>query len=403
MPNLKLRRLRAVIGVYEHGSALKATEFVHLSQPAIMDAIGACEDDLGALLFTRTSRGMTPTDAGTVLCTRIASAFGYLRQADDEISMKRGKATRRLHRLISEVQLRALSAIISSGGFHAAARQLGLSQPSVYRAARELETLCGVPLLQRNGAGILPTAEALDLARLGDLCFRELSHGLDEIRELQGIMDGSLNIGALPLARSKWLPDSLASVLRKYPFAKVRIMDGPYAEQLSALRHGRIDMIMGALRDPPPIADIVQEHIFNDPFVIVVRAAHPLAAGFDSEQDKLPPRHLGELAWVLPRQGTPGRANFEAFMAAKGLTSPASVVECSSFVTTRSLVMQSDYAALLSRQQVEAEVALDQLKIMGPPLTASSRAIGITTRKGFRPTGLQRAFLDQIHQYGKPI
>lgn len=396
IPSLKLRRLQAVLGVFEQGSALKAAGFVHMSQPAVADAVAACEHDVGVALFTRSSRGMTPTEAGKVLCARIDSAFEHLKTAEAEIARRRGKGAVPLHRLVTEGQLRALSAIVGAGGYHAAARQLGLSQPSVYRAARELETLCGIPLFRRDGAGIETTHEAVGLARLGDLCFRELSNGLDEIRELQGIVDGSLNIGALPLARAKWLPDGLAQVLRTYPLARVSVMDGPYGEQLNALRHGRIDMILGALRDPPAGQDIVQAEIFTDPFVIVVRASHPFARGFDSDRDKLSAGQLGELAWVLPRQGTPGRNTFEAFMAAKGLAPPRSVVECSSFVTTRSLILQSNHAALLSRQQVEADLPQNQIKIMGPPLTGSSRPIGITLRKGFRPTGLQQAFLDQI-------
>ena len=396
--HLKLRRLQAVLAVHEHGSALKAAGFVHMSQPAITDAVAACEADMAAALFTRTSRGMAPTVAGEVFCARITLAFDHLKQAEDLIGQKRGKGAAPLHRLVNEVQLRALSAVIEAGGFHQAARRLNLSQPSVHRAARELETLCGTALFRRDGAGVEATAEAHALARFADLCFSELSNGLDEIRELQGIVDGQLNIGALPLARSKWLPDAIAATLRDYPLAKVRVMDGPYDEQLSALRHARIDMILGALRNPPPAPDIAQEEVFSDPVVIVVRADHPLASGFDSDRDKLTPEQLGSLSWILPRTGTPGRSNFESFMASKGQASPTRVIECSSLVTTRALILQSDHGALLSRQQVETELALNQVKIMGPPLTGSLRPIGIATRKGFRPTQLQSAFIGRLHE-----
>ena len=394
--HLKLRRLQAVLAVHDHGSALKAADNIHMSQPSVTDAIAACEADIGTALFTRTARGMVPTSAGVTFCKRIALAFEHLQQAETLIRQKRGKATAPLHRLVSEVQLKALSAVVEAGGFHQAARRIGLSQPSVHRAARELETLCGVPLFRRDGAGVEATAEARALARFADLCFGELSSGLAEVRELQGVVDGQLAVGALPLARSQWLPEAVAATLRDFPLAKVRIMDGPYDEQLRALLHGRIDMILGALRDPSPTPDITQEAVFSDPVVIVVRADHPFAAGFDSERDKLTADQLDDLAWVLPRDGTPGRRNFEAFMRTKGLDSPARVVECSSLVTTRALVLQSDHAALLSRQQVEAELTQGRLKIMGPPLSGSLRAIGIATRASFRPTHLQDRFLRHL-------
>jgi DNA-binding transcriptional LysR family regulator len=156
---------------------------------------------------------------------------------------------------------------------------------------------------------------------------------------------------------------------------------------------------MGALRDPAPVDDIVQEWLFSDPWLILVRPGHPLAAGFDSDADKLTPAQLDSLSWVLPRRGAPGREIFERFMAAKGVAPPSSVVECSSFVTIRALLLESDHAAILSRQQVESDVSQGMLKIMGPPLTGSDRPIGLTTRKGFVPTRLQQAFLDDVRQY----
>jgi len=67
-----------------------------------------------------------------------------------------------------------------------------------------------------------------------------------------------------------------------------------------------------------------------------------------------------------------------------------------SLVTTRALILQSDHAALLSCWQVEVELALAQVKIMGPPLTGSMRPIGISTRLGFRPTKLQAALLTRL-------
>ena len=390
------RRLLAVHAVYRYKSALKAADVVHMSQPAVTGAVASCERLLDAALFTRTSRGMEPTRAGHVFCRRIEAAMAHLKAAEALLHQKRGGARIPIHRLVTDGQLRALSAVIETGGFSEAARRLNLAQPSVFRSARELETLVGVPLFRKDGATVEPTPEARLLARHGDLALRELTLGLDELAELQGVIEGSITVGALPLARSKWLPEAIASTLAQFPLAQIRIVDGPYDVQLEALLHGRVDMILGALRDPLPSKQVMQEHCFDDPLVIVVRGQHPLAAGFDSSHDKLTPDQLAGLAWILPRAGTPGRANFEAFMAAKGLASPRRVIECSSLVAIRALVMDNDYAALLSAQQVELEVSQGLLKIMGPPLTGSMRAIGIAQRVDFRPTRLQEAFLGHL-------
>ena len=215
------------------------------------------------------------------------------------------------------------------------------------------------------------------------------------MREIQGIMEGTLRIGALPLARSQWLPKALAATLKDFPDARVAIVDGPYTEQVSALLHGRTDFPLGALRMRPP-ENLTQEKVFTDPVLILVRADHPLAPGFDSATGQLTPAQLGRLSWILPRTGTPGRNNFEAFMATKGLPPPHRVIESSSLVATREILLRSDYAAILSAQQVEVEVSSGLLKVMGPPLTGSARDIGITTRSAFMPTRLHEGFLSNL-------
>ena len=399
MDVFRLRRLWATLAVYETGSALKAANLMHMSQPAVTGAISACEADLGTTLFDRTSRGMSPTRAGDIWCPRIAAAADHLRDAERALQHWKTRTRMPIQRLVTDSQLRALSAVIETGSFSQAARQLGISQPSVQRAARDLETICGVALWRRDGARIEPTVEARTLARYGDLCFAEITQAYEAVREIQGIMEGTLRIGALPLSRSQWLPQSLAATLAEFPDARVTILDGPYNEQLTALLHGRIDFVLGALR-PTPDADIEQEAVFNDPYVILVRAGHPLASGFNSATDKLTPVELGGLSWILPRGGTPGRTNFEQFMASKEQPSPRRVVECASLVATRELLMRTDHAAVLSAQQVETEVASGTLKIMGPPLTGSTRAIGIATRRRFVPTHMQTFFLQAVRAVG---
>ncbi len=396
----RLRRLWAALAVYETGSALKAAALSHTSQSAITSAVAGCEADLGVALFERSSRGMTPTQAGAVWCPRIAAAADYLKEAEAALQHWKRRSPMPIRKLVTETQLRALSSIIETGGFSQAARQLGVSQPSVHRAARELETLCGVPLWRREGSTIEPTTEARTLARFGDLCFSEIALAHEAVREIQGIIEGTLRIGALPLARSQWLPKALAATLREFPDARVTILDGPYNEQVTALLHGRVDFILGALRKVSP-ENVSQECVFEDPVLILVRADHPLASGFDSVTDKLTPKQLGDLSWILPRIGTPGRANFEAFMAAKGLPSPRRVIDSSSLVATRELLLRTDHAAILSAQQVALEVEASVLKIMGPPLTGSERDIGISCRHGFKPTLLHTHFLEHLRVAGR--
>ena len=56
-------------------------------------------------------------------------------------------------------QLRAFDRIVRLGSFHAAARELGLSQPSISQRIRELEDVLGTAVFIRRGPRVSLTAE----------------------------------------------------------------------------------------------------------------------------------------------------------------------------------------------------------------------------------------------------
>ena len=61
---VKLNQLRAALTVAEKGSLRAAARELGMSQPARSHSIGELERELGATLFERRSRGMTPTPGG---------------------------------------------------------------------------------------------------------------------------------------------------------------------------------------------------------------------------------------------------------------------------------------------------------------------------------------------------
>jgi len=63
---MELRQLRYFIGVSEAGSLLKAAGLLHVAQPALGQQITALEEEVGARLLARSSRGVALTEAGRV-------------------------------------------------------------------------------------------------------------------------------------------------------------------------------------------------------------------------------------------------------------------------------------------------------------------------------------------------
>jgi len=372
-----------------------ASAVVHLSQPAITQAIAKLENELGAPLFVRRSLGMYVTRHGEVFRRRVERALGYLETGARETLKLAQKRKERgfsnFHRLITAPQLRALIAVAEAGNFSLAARQSGTSQPSIHRRARELEQITGVTLFEKTRSGIQPTSAARTLVRYAKLAFSEIEHGKSELGGLNARDTGKITIGAMPLARAYILPKALTSLLSKFPDHTVSIIDGPYEQMLSGLRHGDIDILVGALRDPAPIDDIIQHPLFEDPLAIVMRSTHPLA-----RRKTFPVKELARFPWIAPRVGTPLRARFEELFQDEDSGAPKRIVECSSVIAVRGLLLESDRLTLLSPHQVHYEVAAGLLRAIPHPSGQVERRIAATVRRDWAPTPAQEHFVNVL-------
>lgn len=87
---MELRQLRAVLAIVESGSVTKASDLLHVVQPAISRQLKLLEDELGKPLFMRTRNGMEPTEEGRVLVDGARRALLALDQAVAELKPSRG-------------------------------------------------------------------------------------------------------------------------------------------------------------------------------------------------------------------------------------------------------------------------------------------------------------------------
>ncbi len=391
IPNL--RHLRAVCMVAETRSVSRAAERIHLSQPAITQAVDKLEARLGASLFEHGPDGMAVTPAGRLFCARAARALEFLRAGAREIARAagRGRAAPELDRLITVAQLRALIAVSAAGNFSLAARTIGLSQPSVHRAAKELERLAGVPLFEAATHGIELTRSAQFLAQQARLAFVEIEHGFAEVGELSGGDSGRVVVGAMPLARSHVLPEAIDRLMRDRPNALVRVVDGPYRDLLHGLRNGEIDMLIGALRDPAPIEDVEQIALFEDRLAVVARVGHPLFA-----QSRICAADLMAYPWVVSPQGAPTRAYFEAMFSPQERDRLPGLIETSSLIMVRGALLRSDRLTMISAHQIVTEQSLGLLAPLPVETPGSARSIGLTIRQGWRPTATHELLMSHI-------
>ncbi|HEY0687000.1 MAG TPA: LysR family transcriptional regulator [Steroidobacter sp.] len=397
-PNL--RHLQAFNEVVATGSISAAAVKMHLTQSAVTQAIAAIERHFGASLFTRTSSGMQPTAAGAICADRIARALAQLRDGMQEVAKAELTAAEReqLFRRVSGAQLASLTKLVEFRNFTHAARASGVSQPTMHRAARTLEQTLGATLFEKTSYGVVPTREAEKLARRAHRAFVEISQAQADIDALRGRESGSTVIGAMPLARSFLIPSALIQFTREHAEHAVSIMEGTYEHLLAALQSGQADFLIGALRDLRVSAGIVQEHLFNDPLSIVVRAEHPLA-----RRRRLTASDLTSYPWIAPRATSPLRAHFDALFNDLGVEPPHSFIECNSLGAARAFLMEGDHMMLSSTNQVHYELQAGMLVCLPHPAGKVIRSIGLTVRDDWRPTQAQARLLTIVRETAQQL
>jgi LysR family transcriptional regulator, regulator for genes of the gallate degradation pathway len=394
---LNLRHLVLFDQVARCGSVSAAARAAHLSQPAVTQAVGHIEAALGARLMERSYAGLALTGAGLAAAQRVERALQMLREALEAVRTRSARAAYEdVLRGITATQLNALIAVVEAGAFARAARRAGRARTAVHRAARQLEKFLGTELFELTSFGVRPTREAEKLARRSRLAFAEIAQAQAEVAAAQGTGSGATVIGAMPLARSVLVARAVLEFAAARPEHRIGILDGPYESMLEALRRGSADVLVGALRDPIPYADILQEHLFDDPLAIVVGAQHSLVS-----RGAPTLAALSHFPWIAPRRDSPLRRHFDALIEKLAVQPRVAPIECNSLVAARSMLIASDRVMLLSEHQIQHELATCQLVALPHPLGAVTRSIGLTVRRDWRPTRVQAQLVEGLRRHAR--
>jgi LysR family transcriptional regulator, regulator for genes of the gallate degradation pathway len=384
LPNL--RHLSAVTAVMDRGSISAAAQSVHLTQPAVTQAVAAIEHRLGGRLFRRDATGTQITAAGEIARRRLERALEHIAVGCAEVGVSLAPGTTAVQ-CTTATQWRALSEVVAHGGWSRAARAIGRTRATLHRPCRELEQTLGIALMERTSHGVRPTRAAERLARRVRLAEAEWRQAQAEVAAADGRDSGRTVIGAMPLARSFIVPAAVITFTAVFPAHQIEILDGPYESLLEALRDGRADFLIGALRDAV-MDEVIQEPLFDDPIAVVARAGHPLVIHQKASLDA-----LRASAWIAPRNASPLRQTFDRVVGTGGRAAP---IECNTLEAARSLLLASDRLMLASAHQVQRELEAGTLALVEHPFGSIRRAIGLTRRRDWTPTSAQQILLASL-------
>ncbi|MEU8549165.1 LysR family transcriptional regulator [Streptomyces roseoverticillatus] len=168
-------------------------------------------------------------------------------------------------------QLRAFLAVVDTGGFSAAAAELGMSQSAVSHAVASLERELAAPLLVR-AAPARTTAlgeRVLPHARVALAAARSVEQIAAEAAEA---MTGVVRLAATPTVCQGMVPGLLRHWREDQPGITVRVFEGDSAEVSAWLDDGTADAAI--LIDPPPGPGV---QLATDHYRALLPGDHPLA------------------------------------------------------------------------------------------------------------------------------
>lgn len=258
--------------------------------------------------------------------------------------------------------LRIFCSVATRRSFSRASEELFISQPAVSKAVRELESLLGLPLVER-GAGGPRSARGVRLTESGLALFDHargifaLERAAVEDIELRiKLRRGSLTLGASTTIASYWLPPYLARFAAAHPEADPRIVVGNTHEILEHLLDCRVDvaLVEGAVHD----TRIQVDHWRDDEMCTVAAPTcdFPVDAAV----------HLAWLhsqRWIVRETGSGTREATDRYLRDLGIDAPR-MLEVGSNEAIARMVAGGVGIAVLPKVVIEDLLRLNRVRIL---------------------------------------
>lgn len=287
--------------------------------------------------------------------------------------------------------IQVLVTVAETGSIRAAARKLGLTQPALSKAIRQMEGDFKVQMLTRTPRGVVLTDYGRAVLTRARSIDAEIKRMEEEVAQLRGNMHGSVCVAVAPLPSLLILPYVLPRYCSTHPDVDVRILDGMYPTVLPHVREGAYDFVVGPAPHEGLVGDLEAEELMETELVVAGRFNHPKAKA----------SRLAELTsakWMtMGPAGSPGDHFVNAF-AAQGLAAPTATVKSESFASSLALIEASDFLSILPKrlisqferqQRLQAIAICEQLPVVkvvllrraGVPLTPAAEALATLIRR----------------------
>ena len=279
--------------------------------------------------------------------------------------------------------------VAEHGNLRRASEALGLSPPALSKSLRRLEQSLQATLVERTPKGVsLTPVGTMLLAQASRLrvTLRDIKHEANDMRRGEA---GHLRIG-VGATTVEDLPAAYSALLNKAPGLTGQVIVADNDELLPALRRGELDLIFNVIPETP-YAGCIQEHLFDDEFIVCAAPDHPLA-----KRKRVTMADLAREKWAL---SVPAVLNVQHLYQAfrdRGLPLPQVAVEARSIRVRAQICATTKLLCFVARRtvrQVAPNVRLTELKV---PDLAWRRAVGVIYREDAYVSAAARRLIETL-------
>jgi molybdate transport repressor ModE-like protein len=284
-------------------------------------------------------------------------------------------------------RLRLLVEIGRQGSVSAAARVVGIGQPTASEHLRTLEGAAGQRLVERNGRGSTLTEAGKLLALHADQALQTLHAGEEELHRLSGLDAGTIHIGASTTPGVYLLPDTLGCFRRDHPNVTVEVEIASTGEILDRLLVGRVQLALVGEAEP-------DERVKLDPFISdeIVGVAKPGSLSLRSGRASA--KELSGQTLLVREARSSTRLVSERALAGARIW-PERTWELDSSEAIKRAAREGLGVAFLSRYAVAEEIARGELEAfrIGEPLRRNLHVARLA-RRPLSPS--ERGFVETL-------
>ena len=284
-------------------------------------------------------------------------------------------------------KLEVFIALARTEHFGRAAEELGITQPTLSAAIKQLEDQLGVLLVKRSSRfqGLTPEGEqVLAWARriVGD------AHTMkEEMRAARHGLSGRLRIAAIPTALAM-IVDLTTPFREKHPGVSFSVLSRNSVEVQTLLGNFEIDIGVTYL-DNEPLGRVVSVPLYSERYQLITATGNPL-----SDRDKVSWAEVAELPLCLLTPDMQNRRIIDHHLAEAGVTARPTL-ESNSMIVLFSHIRTGKWSSIMPLNLAETFGFAEPIRAIPIVEPDASHIVGLIAAKREPHTPLVAAFLNE--------